>query len=258
MKRAAFALKLGAAVAVGAQKTRPEGYLAPHAFDVVQVIPPAPTTGDARDEADRAIFRRTRALVGSECWWLATADVRLSPVDMMRDFSCAAGVSLTPTSAPRTASLVRRAAVDTSAQTNAAKRLYRRRRPFLSDPGPTCQPAAEMADSFDYPSGHTMLGWTWATLLAWAMLDRATPILARGRAYAESGLVCGVHNASAVEAGRLSAASTLDAMAGDPRFQADLAASRMELDGLRRDPAAARTDPASCAAEAALVAQVVD
>ena len=256
-RRRGVAAALVAIVLAGAAAPGPSGYLAPGAFDVTGVLQPAPTIGDPRDEADRAIFRRTRALAGSERWAMATGDVKLSPGDMMRDFSCAAGVSLSPAAAPMTAALVRRAAFDTVRQSSIAKDRFKRRRPFKADPGPTCQPVAEVADSYDYPSGHTTLGWTWATLLAWALPDRATPILARGRAFGESRVVCGMHNASAVEAGRLSATATLDAMAGDARFQADFAAARAELDRLRRDAASARPDPASCAAEAALVARPV-
>lgn len=253
----AAAVALAVSVCLGAAAPGPSGYLAPGAFDVTKILPPAPTTGDARDEADRAIFRRTRALVGGDRWALATSDVKLAPADMMRDFSCAAGLTLTPANAPLTAALVRRTAVDTVRQSSIAKDLYKRPRPFRADPGPTCQPIAEVADSYDYPSGHTTLGWTWATLLAWMIPDRATPILARGRAYGESRVVCGVHNASAVEAGRLSATSTIDAVAADARFQQDLAAARAELDRLRRDPAARHPEAAACMTEAALVARPI-
>lgn len=239
---------------VAAEPAGPNGYLAQGAFDVLRVLPLAPAEGDARAEADRAIFRATRRLTDSPRWRMATNDVALTPDDMMRDFSCAVGVELTPRNAPRTLAVITRAAVDTGTQTNRAKEFNRRKRPFLNDEGRICQPAEELR-SFDYPSGHTSLAWTWATLLAWAVPDRATAILARGRAFGESRVVCGVHNASAVEAGRLSATSTLDALASGPTFQRDLAASRAELRMLLRSSKAIRPDAAECAAEAALVAQ---
>ena len=254
---AALVGALAETIPVAAAAPGPAGYVKPGSFDVTRVLQPAPTIGDARDQADRAIFRRTRALGRGDRWAMATNDVKPSPADMMRDFSCAAGVSLTPAQAPLTAALVRQAAFDTVRQSSAAKDFYRRQRPFKAEAGPTCQPTADVADSYDYPSGHTTLGWTWATLLAWALPDRATPLLARGRALGESRTVCGVHNASAVEAGRLSAASTLDAVAGDPVFQRDLAAARAKLTRLRADPAASHPDATGCAAEAALVARPI-
>ncbi|MEG3082999.1 phosphatase PAP2 family protein [Sphingomonas sp. PB2P12] len=243
------------AVAGAQQALGPAGYLKPGAFDVLAVLPPAPKPTDPRGLADRAIFKATRALQGSPRWAMATNDVKLSPADLFRDFSCAMGIALTPETAPRTAALIRRAAFDTTRQTGIAKTFYKRQRPFLIDRGPICQPAAEVADSYDYPSGHTTAGWTMATLLAEISPDHATALLARGRAFGESRVVCGVHNASAVEAGRLSASSTLTAMQGDPAFTADLAAARQEIAALRRNVGAAKPDAALCTREAALVAQ---
>ena len=241
---------------------RPEGeeplvYLAKGAFDILAVLPPAPQRDDPRWQADRAIFRQTRALVGSPRWRLATNDVKLGTGDMMRDFSCAMGVELTPANAPLTARLIEKAGSDTARNTGIAKSFYKRERPYLIDKGPVCQPVGELQGSYDYPSGHTTAGWTWATLLAQLAPDRATAILARGRAFGESRIVCGAHNASAVEAGRLSASATLPALSSSPAFQADLAAARTELSALRQAPAAARPAVAGCAAERALIAQPI-
>lgn len=243
------------AVAGAQQALGLAGYLKPGAFDVLAVLPPAPKPMDPRGVADRAIFTATRALQGSPRWAMATSDVKLAPADLFRDFSCAMGIAMTPENAPRTATLLRRAMVDTARQTGIAKTVYKRQRPFLIDRGPICQPAAEVADSFDYPSGHTTAGWTVATLLAQIAPDHATALLARGRAYGESRIVCGVHNASAVEGGRLSASSTLTALQGDPAFTADLAAAIQEIAALRQTGGVASPDTALCTREAALVAQ---
>ena len=243
------------AMAGARQAPEPPGYLKPGAFDVLAILPPAPKPTDPRGLADRKIFKATRILQGSPRWAMATNDVKLAPADLFRDFSCAMGITLTPETALRTATLIRRAAFDTARQTNAAKKFYKRQRPFLIDRGPICQPAAQVADSYDYPSGHTTAGWTMASLLAEIAPDRATALLARGRAYGESRIVCGVHNASAVEAGRLSASSTLTALQGDPAFTADLAAAKQEIATLRQTASAATLDTALCTREAALVAQ---
>lgn len=240
--------------AVQAQSGR-LGYLAPGAFDILAVLPPAPEKGDTRYEADRAIYRTTRALVGTPRWELAVNDVKTRQTDLMRDFSCAVGVTLTPENAPRLAALVARASADTGRATQIAKDHYRRLRPYQIDSGAVCQPAVQLEGSFDYPSGHTTLGWTWATLLAELVPDRATQILARGRAFGESRIVCGVHNASAVEGGRLSASATLAASASSREFQADLAAARAEVAALRAR--GATPDGAACAREGELVAQPI-
>ncbi|HUD30941.1 MAG TPA: phosphatase PAP2 family protein [Novosphingobium sp.] len=260
LARAVALVSLGAvagSIVAAEERAVPSGYLAPDAFDLLAVLPPAPMPDDPRGQADRAIFRKTRALQGTPRWDMATSDVESGPADMMRDFSCAVGVSLTPANAPRTAALIRRAGSDTGRGTGRAKTFFKRQRPFLIDDGVICQPREEVADSYDYPSGHTTAGWTWAMLLARLAPDRATQVLARGRAYGESRIVCGVHNASAVEAGRLSATATLTAMEDVPAFRGDLAAARKEMDGLRADAAVPRPDAAQCGREARLVAMPV-
>jgi acid phosphatase (class A) len=179
---------------------------------------------------------------------------------MLQDFSCAVGIDLTPDNAPRLAQVAQRAALDTVAQTGRAKEIYQRERPYVLDPGATCQAPAELLDtrenraSYDYPSGHSTWGWTWALVLAAAAPDRAQPILERGRAYGESRMVCGVHNQSAVEAGMLAASATMAVIQTKPAYQSDLSAARQELDDLR---AAGGKIPEGCAAETALLAEPV-
>lgn len=251
-------LTIAACLLVGAgteAQPSPSGYLQPGAFDILLVLPPAPHAGDVRDNADRALFRSTRKLRGTPRWDLATNDVKLTPADMMRDFSCAAGITLTPQRAPSVAALIARAAIDTSRSSKNAKEYYHRNRPYLIDRGPICQPAEELHGNEDYPSGHATLGWTWATLLAELEPDHATAILARGRAYGESRIVCGVHNASSVEAGRLTAAATLAAVQASPTFRTDFDAAKRELDALRSAPDGPK--PQSCDSEAKLVAQPI-
>ena len=163
------------------------GYLAPGAFDILTVLPPAPKPGDARATADRAIFRATRSLQDTPRWQMAVNDVDETPRALMRDFSCAADIVLTPANAPRTTELIERAVHDTARETSIAKNFYKRQRPFRIDAGAICQPASDLpTTSYDYPSGHTTRGWTWATLLSQIVPARASQILSRGRAYGES------------------------------------------------------------------------
>ncbi|UNU44797.1 phosphatase PAP2 family protein [Sphingopyxis sp. YF1] len=235
------------------------GYLTPGEFDVTSVLEPAPRPGDPRYDTDRKIFRATRRLAGSARWDLATNDADTGVPALLRDFSCAVGVDLTPENAPKLVAVVRRAGLDTADQTRTAKETYRRGRPFTIDKGRICQPQAELYDkkagrmSYDYPSGHTTWGWTWALVLSSVAPDRAQQILERGRAYGDSRFVCGAHNESAVEAGMLSASSTMVLVATKADYQRDLAAARDELAALR-----ASAPPAdNCAVETALLKQRV-
>ncbi|CAN5264884.1 phosphatase PAP2 family protein [soil metagenome] len=231
------------------------GYLPSGSIDITQVLPAAPHKGDARYAADRAIFKATRHWLGTPRGDLATRDVATGTPYMMSAFSCSVGVALTPQDAPATARVIGKAGIDTQTQSATAKDFFRRDRPFLIDKGAVCQPPEQLKGSFDYPSGHATWGWTWASLLAEPAPDRATAIMARGRAYGESRIVCGAHNATAVEAGRMTSAATLAALHAQTAFEADIAAARAELAALRADPVSPR--PQNCAAEAALVSQPI-
>ncbi|PKU23604.1 acid phosphatase [Telmatospirillum siberiense] len=232
-----------------------QGYLAPDAVEIFKILPPAPREGEARYQADREIFKATRRFAGTARWTLATSDVKLSTADMLGAYSCAVGVTLTPETAPHLVHVIETAGADTSGAAGVAKDHFKRLRPFLIDEGQVCQSAADLSHSYDYPSGHTTRGWTWAELLAELAPDRAGAILARGRAFGESRIICGAHNTSAVEAGRLTAASVLAAVHGSPAFQADLKAAKEELDALRAN--AQTPQPQGCAEEARLVAEPV-
>ena len=189
------------ALAMPAPSADRAGYLAPGSFDILPILEPAPVKGDARYDADRRIFRATRRLLDTPRGALAVNDVQRAPDAMLADFACALGASLTPNQLPRTVAVIERASVDTNAQKDRAKDFYKRTRPLFIDRGPACQPRAKLAKTFDYPSGHTTGGWTWALILADLAPERATAILARGRAFGQSRAICGAHNASAVEAG---------------------------------------------------------
>ena len=82
--------------------------------------------------------------------------------------------------------------------------------------------------------------------------DRATPILARARAYGESRAVCGVHSASAVEAGRTNGSVLVAALHASAEFRTDMEQAKAELQALQ---ASAKAVTADCTSEAALIAQ---
>jgi acid phosphatase (class A) len=83
--------------------------------------------------------------------------------------------------------------------------------------------------------------------------DRATEILSRAKAFGESRLVCGVHNLSAVEAGRMNGSIVVAALHGQAAFRKDLEDVRKEVAAARK--AGPAPDPAACAKEAELVAK---
>ena len=243
------------AVAAPAAPTagRAAGFLAPAALpNAIATIPPAPKEGDARNALDWDIFVKTRALEGSDRWAMAKSDDSYKPADLLKDFSCAVGVTLTPENSPTLLSIIGRSTIDAGMAAEAAKQLYRRDRPFLHNPGNICiDRNGGIAKSFDYPSGHASLGWTAGLVVAQLSPETATQVLARGRAYGESRVVCGVHNMSAVEAGRTNAAGVFAALQGSAEYRDALDKARAELAAART--AGGKPDAASCAKEAELV-----
>lgn len=212
--------------------------------------PPAPTS--PRDKADRAIFRQTRSLKGTPRWTLAQSDADLTK--LLSDFDCALGAPLTAKSAPRLLALLIKAAPDVDAAFNTPKDFYKKMRPFMRDRGAICVPRSKDFDkSFDYPSGHATWSWAIGLILARIAPDRAPQILQRARAIGESRVVCGVHSASAVEAGRTAADTVVSALAGDPAFRKDVVAAREEIVALRAS--APKPDAGVCREEATLIAK---
>jgi acid phosphatase (class A) len=218
------------------------------------VMPPAPKNGDARDEADRRIFRETRALAGTPRWQMAIEDAELGTAAMLKHFSCSLGIEATAEKLPRLVALLQKATREAARTVGPAKEFYARKRPFLVDEGPTCVPESTIGKSFDYPSGHTTAGWAWALVLAQVDPGNAEKIIKRGRAIGDSRVVCGMHNASAVEAARLLTSSAMAAVAASPLYQADVVVARAELQTLRAGEHT-RPDPQRCALEEQLVGQ---
>ena len=183
---------------------------------------------------------------------MAQGDVNSAGI--VKGMSCAIGVELTPQNAPKTTALLFRAARDVSTATNHPKDIYKRQRPYLIDEGPICvDKTDDLARSPDYPSGHNTWGWTVGLILAELAPDRATEILSRAKAFGEGRLVCGVHNLSAVEAGRMNGSIVVAALHGSAEFRKDMDAARKEVAAARK--AGPTPDRAMCAKEAELVAK---
>ena len=212
------------------------GYL-PHAAlpDSVALLPAPPAEGSAALALDQETNRGDLALQGTPRWRLAGMDANLAFPWAAGDFACALNTSVTQADTPRLYQLLRRAMSDAGAATGAAKDKYHRTRPFMVNKQPTCTPGAEdnLAQNGSYPSGHTAIGWTWALILSEIAPDQSDAILARGRAFGDSRLVCNVHWESDVLEGRFVASATFARLQADPTFLADLDAARSELAAAR-------------------------
>jgi acid phosphatase (class A) len=230
------------------------GYLSPAALpDSLVLLPPPPADGSTAYALDEDISRRALALRGSPRWMLAEQDAQLRFPQAAGAFVCALGAPITEADTPHLYMLLRRTLTDAGLSTYTAKNAYDRPRPFTVNEQPICTPKEEKALAKDgsYPSGHTSLGWAWALVLTEIAPDRTNEILARGRAFGESRVVCNVHWQSDVLAGRFMGAATVARLHANAVF-------RKELEDAKEEYAAVLsrgTDPGrDCEAEAEALA----
>ncbi len=249
----AVAASLGVAIAQPAdmpQRPVPNGYLGASGVpDEKVLLPPPPTESSLAGRQDMEIFRSTRAQQNTPRWSLAAGDAAADPASVARDFSCALGVRLDLGRAPALAHLLGRSIADAFQVVGPPKERYARPRPFRRASGAVCVAMSpEFAKSGSYPSGHAAVGWLYALVLSELAPDRSGPILARGRSFGDSRVICGVHYASDVEAGRMAAAGLFAVLQSSADFQSDASAARAELANLRHEES--KPDAASCAVAA--------
>jgi acid phosphatase (class A) len=218
----------------------PAAYLADRPIDATRFLAPPPAVQSLQQQADAAAVRSWQAQKDGERWRQAQRDDDISPFPA---FASVLGPRFTAANLPRLATLFDRLFADVKSVTAPAKRAYDRPRPPLVDPAiVTCQPLEQTAS---YPSGHAARGWLMALVLSEMAPERADALLARGREYGDSRVVCGEHFPSDVEAGRLIGAAVAAGVTTAPGFADDWAAARDELRttlGLPRDR---RTGPAA-------------
>lgn len=213
-----------------------QGYLDPKSLpNSLALIPPPPAPGSAAFALDVEIAKNTFALRGTPRFALAASDYDLKMPHLIDTFSYALNIQITKENAPYLYNLLSRAFTDVGLSTYAAKNYYKRQRPFQVNHESIAVPEARAALEKDpsYPSGHTALGWGFALILSELEPDRENEILARGRAFGESRIVCNHHWFSDVVWGRFMGAATVARLHAHPTFRADMDAAREEIAALR-------------------------
>jgi len=207
------------------------GYLDKAAIpNSLKLLPPPPAAGSPAMALDQAVAQQALAMQGSTRFAQATHDAQYLPTSA-HQFACAAGVPIDTASTPALYRLLERTQVDFAEANAVAKAKYHRSRPFVVNRQPTCTPAdeANLRQNGSYPSGHSALGWGWAMILSEIDAAHADAILARGRSYGESRLICNVHWQSDVVEGRHMAAATVARLHDNAAFRSDLETARNEI-----------------------------
>jgi acid phosphatase (class A) len=195
----------------------------PSAFAAQFAMPSPPDSTATRRELDELLeIQRTRTPQ-------QVAAARADRKTRIERFYGALG--LDPASAPELPKLSRlaeRVEDDVRIQVRGAKEHFRRLRPFEIEP--RLEPCIDkVRGDLSYPSGHSAYGWAMAGLLMIMVPEKADAIRQRGEEFARQRMVCGVHFASDLEAGRLAAAKLLDDMRKVPEFRAEFDEARKEL-----------------------------
>jgi membrane-associated phospholipid phosphatase len=221
-----------------------QGYLAlTNLPNSLALIPPPPGPGSTAFALDVEIAQNSFALRDTPRFTLAASDYDLKLPHFVDTFSCALNVKITKENTPYLYNLLCRSFSDIGLSTYAAKNYYKRTRPFQQNGQPLAVPEdrAFLEKDPSYPSGHTALGWGFALILTELAPDRENEILARGRAFGESRIVCNHHWFSDVVWGRFMGAATVARLHADPTFQADLVVAKAEFAALR-----AKGPPQTC------------
>lgn len=143
---------------------------------------------------------------------------RDNSIDSFYIYGAIIGPNFTIANNPELAALWTYAGRQMAANSNNAKAMFPRPRPFLeSNDIKICIDKAP--DGSSYPSGHASWGWLSAQILARIYPEKTSEILGRGIDYGQSRIICGVHYPSDVADGRLVGASILLSLEGDEEFQ---------------------------------------
>jgi acid phosphatase (class A) len=212
------------------------GYLSPQALpDSLTLLPPPPAAGSAALALDEAVSRKSLDLRGTPSWTLAAEDADLMFPRAAGTFSCALNAPITEQDTPYLYMLLRRILTDAGLSSSRAKMKYQRIRPFVMNKKPTCTPGEEdhLRKNGSYPSGHSAIGWARALILTEIAPEQTDAILARGRAFGQSRVICNVHWQSDVVEGRLMGAATIARLHADPQFRADVEAAKAEVAAVR-------------------------
>jgi acid phosphatase (class A) len=110
---------------------------------------------------------------------------------------------------------------------NPAKKIFGRPRPPLADASIT--PCEKLKASAAYPSGHATFAYLQAIVLAQMIPEKREAIFARAAEFAHNRTVCGVHYASDLEAGKISAFTIGAMLLRDPAFQAEFMPAKAEV-----------------------------
>lgn len=193
--------------------------------------PPAPDSGAFQNDKyyyewgkeQRATPRGVQAAL-DEVQWLSKA------------FSGAAGFIIGPEECPEIFKLVEGARKDAATTNKRAKNYYQRTRPYVyfNEPSLVAKNDSANAESFSYPSGHSVRGWVYALTLALIVPDSTEALISRAQEFALNRVVCGRHWKSDIDASLIEATAIMSRLLSNAAFLEQLERARKEYARLKK------------------------
>jgi acid phosphatase (class A) len=206
-------------------------YLAAGQPDAVALLAAPPLPGSAEQAADLATVREVYHAASSNDIAAAYSEKKFS----VFNFTPAVGSFFQSDKLPKTAAFFERVQGDATVVTDHAKALYKRPRPFVTDPALA---NGKLEKSFGYPSGHSAESMVLALVLAELFPEKHDAIIAHARDIGWRRVEVARHYPTDIYAGRVLAAAIVREMNASPDFQKDLAEARNEIAALQAATAA--------------------
>jgi acid phosphatase (class A) len=190
-------------------------------FDFQTLLPAPPAIGSeqAKQEIDQMLVLQAKR---------TDADVKRIKIESKMtgfSFSDSVGSWFNPDDLPATADLLTKVLADSKTVCSAAKEVFQRKRPYLTDS--RIKPCEE-EDTFSYPSSHSTRATVLGMVVCQICPDQKDAIMAQARLIGDDRALAGQHFPSDVAAGRILGRAIFDKMMENPDFQTDLAAAIKE------------------------------
>lgn len=200
----------------------PPRWITPEQFDFKSLIgdPPADTSPEhAQEVAHMLDLQATRTLADEQ---RCKQEVKLS----VFLFSNVLGDWFNADKLPITHQVMDEARINAGHVATAAKDSYQRVRPPVANP--KIHPCVPLERSYSYPSGHTVAGIVWATLLSEIFPEKRDALMARGKQIGDDRVLAGMHYPTDVIAGRKLGAEIARRLLADESFKTELEKARLE------------------------------
>ncbi|MBR5598472.1 MAG: phosphatase PAP2 family protein [Alphaproteobacteria bacterium] len=199
--------------------------------DIVSFLPLPPKEDTKEFISDKQQYELGKTLRNTKRGQIAIEDASHEVSYIAQIYSEVSGITLTQETTPHTLQLLSNILDTTAITSTIAKKHHFRTRPFayFNEPTPIPDLEKKYRTRNSYPSGHTLIGWTTALVMAQLLPSHQTEILKRGYEYGQSRVIVGYHYQTDVSTSRLLAGSLVNALNQSPRFKEDLNKAKQEI-----------------------------